>query len=292
MTIHYRKHAGGVKPSLTACICLHTMWRMTELDSAPQNADDISTASGGVAALDRAFAILAAFAPGSETLTLAEIARRTGLYKSTILRLLGALEHGGFIRKLGDGRYSIGPAPLRLAQIYQESFRVRHVIEPILQQLSKESGETSSFYVRQGQTRVVLYRVEPARSVRFSVPEGEQFPIERGASGNVLMAFTRPYHKGFEPTRERLWAVSYGERDLESASAAVPVLGVGQELLGALALSGPRDRIAPPEPMRAACKLLLAAAQRASAALGGNPSFFEHSLASIDQAVIDPGQAA
>jgi DNA-binding IclR family transcriptional regulator len=223
---------------------------MTELDSAPQNADE--PASGGVAALDRAFAILSAFEPGSETLTLAEIARRTGLYKSTILRLLGALEHGGFIRKLTDGRYSIGPTPLRLAQIYQESFRVRHVIEPILQQLSKDSGETSSFYVRQGQTRVILYRVEPARSVRFSVPEGEQFPIDRGASGNVLVAFSKPYPKGFDETRERLWAVSYGERDLESASAAVPVLGVGQELLGALALSGPRDRIAPPEPMRQA----------------------------------------
>ncbi len=260
---------------------------MTELNSDEQNATEAK--SGGVAALDRAFSILAAFAPGAETLSLAEIARRTGLYKSTILRLLGALEYGGFIRRLADGRYSIGPAPLRLAQIYPESFRVRHVIEPILQQLSKDSGETSSFYVRQEQIRVVLYRVEPARSVRFSVPEGEQFPVGRGASGNVLMAFSKPYSKNYDAIRERLWAVSYGERDPESASAAVPVLGMGQELLGALALSGPRERIAPPEPMRTACKLLLTAAQRASASLGGDPALYERALETIGQAeIVEP----
>ena len=260
------------------------MHRMTEHHSDEQNADD--TKSGGVAALDRAFTILGAFAAGEQALTLAEIARRTGLYKSTILRLLGALEHGGFIRKLADGRYSIGPEPLRLAQIYQESFRVRHVIEPLLQQLSKDSGETASFYVRQGQNRVVLYRVEPARAVRFSVREGEQFPLDRGASGHVLTAFTKPYRKGSEAkrhdaTRERMWAVSYGERDPDSASAAVPVLGVGQDLHGALSLSGPRDRIASGDAMRDACALLLAAAQRASAALGGDPALFERSISNI-----------
>jgi DNA-binding IclR family transcriptional regulator len=258
---------------------------MTEHHSDEQN--ESNGRSGGVAALDRAFLILSVFQPGSETLTLAEIARRTGLYKSTILRLLGALEYGGFIRRLADGRYTIGPAPLRLAQIYQESFRVRHVIEPILQQLSKESGETASFYVRQEQVRVVLYRVEPARSVRFSVLEGEQFPIDRGASGRILVAFTKPYEKSDEAVREHLWAVSYGERDPETASAAVPVLGVSQSLLGALALSGPRDRIAPSDAMRAACKLLLNAGQRASATLGGDPTIYEHSLESIDRAVLN-----
>src|SRR4029453_18086447 len=72
-----------------------------------------SESSSGVAVLDRAFAILGAFGPNDERLTLTELARRTNLYKSTVLRLLAALEHGGFIRKLEDGQYAIGHHPLR-----------------------------------------------------------------------------------------------------------------------------------------------------------------------------------
>ncbi len=162
---------------------------------------------------------------------------------------------------------------------------MRHVIEPLLQQLARDSGETASFYVRQGPMRVVLHRVEPARAVRFSVREGEQFPLDRGASGHVLVAFTRPANRPEKTqeraARERMWAVSYGERDPDSASAAVPVFGISDEVQGALALSGPRDRIASPEAMREACRMLLAAAQQASAALGGDPARFARSLEQI-----------
>lgn len=251
------------------------MYCMTEQNSNPQNAE--WGKAGGVAALDRAFAILSAFNAGEESLSLAELATRTGLYKSTILRLLTALEHGEFIRRLSDGRYSIGPEPLRLAHIYQNSFRLNHVIQPILQELTKQTGETSSFYVRQHNNRVVLYRVEPARAVRFSIREGEQFPVDRGASGKILSAFTKPYKKGYEQIRDRLWAVSFGERDPETASASVAVLGVEQELHGALTLSGPRERFTN-EHIFEACKLLLLSAAQASGALGGDPAIFAYSL--------------
>ncbi|WP_024301510.1 IclR family transcriptional regulator [Pseudogulbenkiania sp. MAI-1] len=250
-----------------------------------QHTDEQNTEWGkasGVAALERAFSILHCFRAGEEAVSLAELARRTGLYKSTILRLLGSLEYGGFVRKLPDGNYSVGPEPLRLAQIYQDSFRVKHVIQPVLQQLSKESGETSSFYVRQGNSRIVLHRVEPSRTVRFSVREGERFPIEHGASGKVLQAFSQPHPKGFEEARERLWCVSYGERDPETASASVPVFGIGQELQGALTVSGPKERIGSVAPMRNACRLLLAAGAQVTAALGGDPGVFAHSLEQLD----------
>ena len=83
--------------------------------SGPDTETASSDTSSGVAVLDRAFALLGAFQPTDERLTLTELSRRTGLYKSTVLRLLGALEHGGFIRKLDDGQYAIGPQPMRLA---------------------------------------------------------------------------------------------------------------------------------------------------------------------------------
>jgi DNA-binding IclR family transcriptional regulator len=252
------------------------MYCMAERDSEQQNGDWGS--NGRVAALGRAFAILGAFkSDDRHILSLAELARRTGLYKSTILRLLASLEHAGFIRKLQDATYSIGPEPLRLARIYQDSFQVKDVIYPLLQKLSKDSGETASYYVRQHNSRVVLYRVEPTRNVRFSLREGEQFPLDLGASGKVLIAFSQPRKKRFAEVRERLWAVSYGERDPETASASAPVFGMGQELKGALTLSGPRERFTP-ENLRTGCRLLLAAAAQATATLGGDPTVFSHAV--------------
>jgi DNA-binding IclR family transcriptional regulator len=247
-------------------------------DTTPDNAD---ANSSGVAVLDRAFAIFNAFGPADDRLTLAELSRRTDLYKSTILRLLGALEHGGFIRKLQDGQYAIGPQPLRLAALYQRSFAVGPVIEPMLQQLSLELGETASFYVRQDHERLVLYRVEPARSVRVAIRVGEAFPIDKGASGKVLLAFTEPSDERWNTVRERLWAVSRGERDPETASVSVPVFGAAGELVGALTMSGPKGRFDLPATLAVAVRSLLASAKRASVALGGQGARYEASLAAV-----------
>lgn len=230
-------------------------------------------ASSGVAVLDRAFALLGAFGPADDRLTLTELSRRTGLYKSTVLRLLGALEHGGFIRKLDDGAYAVGPQPMRLAAIYQRSFRVDSILEPLLAELSAALNETASFYVRAGERRLVVSRVEPARAVRVSIRVGEEFDVRHGAAGKVLMAFTDGGEgPQAEAIRARCWATSYGERDAETGAASVPVFGAVGELKGALTVSGPLSRLGQPQAMHAAVAALLDMACRATVAFGGNPA--------------------
>ncbi|MFK3797209.1 IclR family transcriptional regulator [Pseudomonas sp. NPDC088444] len=227
------------------------------------------SAESGVAAVDRAFAILAAFDIEQDCLSLAEIARRTGLYKSTILRLVASLEKAGFIRKLGDGRYSVGPEPLRLSQLYQGSFHLRDVIHPLLESITEESGETSSFYVLENGSRVVLFRVEPKRAVRVSVIEGARFSLHTGASGKILRAFSKLSDPSLVQIRESFWACSFGERDPETAAVSVPVFAMGYELKGALTLSGPADRLVK-EHIQNAAAILLRNAAIATSALGGN----------------------
>lgn len=252
---------------------------MTETTKAAAPAE--SAESSGVAVLDRAFSLLAAFGPTDDRLTMTELSKRTGLYKSTVLRLLAALEHGGFIRKLSDGQYSVGPQPLRLASIYQRSFQVGHVIEPLLKQLSAASGETASYYVRHEDKRIALFRIEPSRAVRAAVQVGQEYAITQGASGKVLLAFSVSHSAAHDPTRDQLWAVSYGERDPETASAAAPVFGVTGELQGALAIAGPRDRLAPSEAMFKACRQVLEAARDATLALGGDTNRFGVAIDSL-----------
>ena len=232
-----------------------------------------SETSSGVGVLDRAFALLDAFSPEDDRLTLTELSKRTGLYKSTVLRLLTALESGRFIRKCDDGQYAIGPAPMRLAAIYQRNFRIDSIIAPLLEELSAALGETASFYVRAGAKRLVLSRVEPSRAVRVSIRIGEEFDIHQGASGKVLLAFSDG-GQDLDLVRNQLWAKSSGERDPESAAVSVPVFGALGELLGALTISGPVSRLGQPSATHHALLALMDATQRATAQFGGNPSRF------------------
>lgn len=246
-------------------------------DSETSIPDHANNAEGGVAAVDRAFSILAAFQLEQECLSLAELARRTGLYKSTILRLIASLEKAGFVRRLQDGCYSVGPEPLRLSQLYQASFRLRDVIHPLLESIAEESGETSSFYVLENGSRVVLFRVEPKRAVRVSVVEGARFPLQAGASGKVLRAFSRQGDPSLTQVRENFWACSFGERDPETTAVSVPVFSTGYELKGALTLSGPSDRLIK-ENIPHAASILLRNAAIATSALGGNSAELREAL--------------
>jgi DNA-binding IclR family transcriptional regulator len=197
----------------------------------------------GVEAVGRALSLLMAFRDGDGPLTLTELAARTGLHKSTALRLFASLLHYGFLRRLPDGRYHLGPELLRLAQLYQQSFHLTEVVVPALRRLSEVTGETAAFYIRDGDSRICLHRVEPARTVRATASVGARFPLDRGASGKVLLAFENSPAGRFAEIRRAMWAVSLGERNPETAAIACPVFGVMGAMCGSLSISGPRERM-------------------------------------------------
>jgi DNA-binding IclR family transcriptional regulator len=230
--------------------------------------------NGGVAALDRAFSILRAFYEPDEDVTLSVLANRTGLYKSTILRLLTSLENSGLVVRAIDGKYSIGPESLRLARLYQNSFRERDTILGTLRRLSEATGETLSFYVRWKNIRVVLYKVESTREVRVAMREGDQRAIDMSAAGQVLRAFALYPEYAHLENKSHYFCVSSEESDCEVVSVAAPVFCFERKFLGAISLSAPRERIGTPVPMLEIRALLIAAAAKASEALGADPSIF------------------
>lgn len=95
------------------------------IHAAASNDPAASMAVVGVAAVDRAFKILAAFETSNGTLPLSEIAQRTGLYKSTILRITTSMERAGFLVRLPDRRFAVGPELRRLALLYERSHFLR-----------------------------------------------------------------------------------------------------------------------------------------------------------------------
>jgi len=99
--------------------------------------------SPGVAAVDRALSILAAFEDAPEPMTLAELARRTKMYKSTLLRLMTSLQEFGYLVQFADGRYHLGPTPFRLGAVYQRSNNLHDRVVPLLRQLVADGTDVS-----------------------------------------------------------------------------------------------------------------------------------------------------
>lgn len=196
-----------------------------------------------VEAVERALSILEVFTETEPRLLLSEIARRTGLYPSTTLRLAGSLEHWGYLRRDGDGHFRLGPAVLRLGSIYQDTFDLGELVRPALRRLSEESGETAAFYVREGDDRVCLYRAHSRHPLRHHIDEGVRLPLDRGAGGHVLMAYSGGSEPVHDDVRAAGYRASFGERDAEAAAVSVPVFGSGGSFLGALTLVGTRTRI-------------------------------------------------
>ena len=195
-----------------------------------------------VEAVERALTILRAFRTPGEALALAELARRTGYYKSTILRLAASLDRMGFLVRGSSGDFSLGPELPRLAALCSADLDLEKLVRPRLARLVKATQETASFYVREGNERVCRFRENSPRSMRHHLDEGVRLALEAGASGRILLAFGEEPRRIDAVVRKRGWYVSLGERDPDIGSIAVPVIDGGGRLWGALAVSGLRTR--------------------------------------------------
>jgi DNA-binding IclR family transcriptional regulator len=217
--------------------------------------------AGKVEAVERALRILGAFRAERPRMTLAELAAATGLYKSTILRIAGSLERFGYLARAADGLYRLGPAPARLGTIYRAGFALGDVVRPELRRLVAGTGETASFFVRDGDKRVCLYRHNSPHAARHHLDEGAQLPMNAGASAHVLKAFTDSGTAHDAALRKRGYAVSLGERDPHLAALAVPVFDGAGAFRGALAVSGLLTRFGE-KARRKALPLLQSSARR------------------------------
>lgn len=229
-------------------------------------------AQTGVESVRRALLILKSFDRSGDSLTLTEISERTGLYKSTVLRLALSLEAEGFLVRLSGKAYALGAEVMRLGAAYQRSLRLEDHVRPVLQHLASKTGESSSFYTRVGEGRLCLFREHSHHILRDHISEGEILTVAAGATWHVLTQFDDTKDKAALHARmARLPFRSVGERDAETAALAVPVfrlIGGETHLAGALSVSGPRSRMLD-EMLERIAPDLLSAGRDLSLALGG-----------------------
>jgi len=208
----------------------------------------------GVGVVDKSFALVALLAEAPRT--LAELVSGTGMSRATAHRLAVALEAHGVVRRTTDGRFALGLHLVALGRAAAEQFPLAETARPALAQLRDETGESVQLYVRDAADRVCIAALESPHGLRTIVPVGAALPMDVGSAGRVLSG----------ETSRAGWLQTVGEREPGVASVSAAVHGHDGEVLAAVSVSGPIDRLGR-TPGRAYGAAVLDAARRIESGL-------------------------
>ncbi|MCQ4158421.1 IclR family transcriptional regulator [Roseomonas sp. GC11] len=133
----------------------------------------------------RAAAVLRALEGEAEGLSLAALARATGLPRSTVQRLVTALQAQQMVAPL-EGRLRLGPALARLAGAAW--LDVAGIVRPHLEALARATRETANLSVLRGAHAVLADQVASDQELRVVTPVGTALPLHCTAHGKALLA--------------------------------------------------------------------------------------------------------
>lgn len=201
-------------------------------------------------------------------MTIKEFIDDTAMTRNRISRILGTLIHKGYVMEsIESGVYTTGPKLLALGHVFRDNQNLVVLARTVLKELALLTGESATFYIREGRERVALVREEGTNAIRFNVAVGQRMDLHAGAAGKVLLSYasetekniilsssqlpaltsntiTKPglLLKELDKIRKAGYAVSKGERNPDAFSIAVPVFERGDHLIGAIAVAGPISR--------------------------------------------------
>ena len=141
-----------------------------------------------VPALERGLKLLGEFSRDNRRLGPPELARRLGLPRSTVFRLLTTLESMGFIERAeGGSEYRLGLAVLRLGFEYLASLELTQLGQPLIERLCDDIRYPCNLVVRDGRSIVYVAKVTPPTPLSSSVRVGTRLPAHATVLGRVLL---------------------------------------------------------------------------------------------------------
>jgi DNA-binding IclR family transcriptional regulator len=247
----------------------------------------------GVQSLGRAFAILEEVARHREGIGLADLSKLVGLHNSTTFHLAKTMVSLGYLRQEKDSkRYRVGRPLFALAAGALDEIEMVNVATPLLEELSRETGESGHFAVRMGDAVVVIARTSGPGAFQLTDRVGVVRPAHCTALGKIILASLRPDQlKRFlervemkPSTKKSITDASVlsreiaeikrtgiafddGEFNPEVRCIAVPVLDFTGQIIGALGISGPIWRLSN-QALQGHAKTVRAAANRLSVEFG------------------------
>jgi len=247
----------------------------------------------GVQSLGRAFAILEEVARHREGVGLADLSKLVGLHNSTTFHLAKTLVSLGYLRQEKDSkRYRVGRPLFALAASALDEIEMVNVATPILEELSRQTGESSHFAVRMGDAVVVIARTSGPGAFQLTDRVGVVRPAHCTALGKIILAALRPDQLNrflgrveLKPSTSKSItdipvlmreiaeiqrtgiAFDDGEFNPEVRCVAVPVKDFTGQVVGALGISGPIWRLSN-QTLHANAQIVQDAANRLSGEFG------------------------
>ncbi len=136
----------------------------------------------------RSLNILEIFAKNPSPLAIPEIARRVGLHRSTVHRLLLTLEYAGWLRKIfGTETYALGLKVLTMADRAGSSLTSLSMVRPFLDELAQTTGETAVLSMADKIGAVCVDKIESSQRLKISSEIGQYFPLHAGGTGFAVL---------------------------------------------------------------------------------------------------------
>ncbi|HTB01661.1 MAG TPA: IclR family transcriptional regulator, partial [Bradyrhizobium sp.] len=247
----------------------------------------------GVQSLGRAFAILEEVARHREGIGLADLSKLVGLHNSTTFHLAKTMVSLGYLRQEKDSkRYRVGRPLFALAASALDEIEMVNVATPVLEELSRQTGESAHFAVRMGDAVVVIARTSGPGAFQLTDRVGVVRPAHCTALGKIILASLRAdqlqrflERVDMKPSTEksitdgavllreiaeiRRTGIAFddGEFNPEVRCVAVPVTDFTGTVIGALGISGPIWRLSN-QALHNSAKIVQAVAERLSQEFG------------------------
>jgi len=221
-----------------------------------------------VQAVDHAIDVLDVIAGDNRSLTLSEIARKTGLSKPSAHHMLVTLESRHFVMREPDSpRYRLGWALYELGANVVRNVNLSRVARPYLDRLSAQTGESTLLGILDNDSVLYLDRGEAPGGLTMVADAGRRGSLHATASGKVLLAFGDPMlvdallarslpqytratvtsaaglRRQLAQVRARGFATCWQEAELGLCSLAVPLRDYTSAVVGTLTLAGPAARL-------------------------------------------------
>lgn len=229
----------------------------------------MSTNSYLINSVLRAARLLEAFSLKNPTYTNSQLAKKLGLNKSTVTRLLYSLEEAGFLRReKKTGEYSLTFKLFQIGSVYINQIGFRTEAKPLLTELAATFKETVHLAVLNGWEVFYLDKVEDFQSIGMVSRVGSKAPSYCTGVGKVLLAYLGKEDfeslfqsvdlKSYTPRtivnldelwshlgqiKEQGYAVDDAEHEPEVKCVAAPLRDRDGKIIAGISISGPGFRM-------------------------------------------------
>ncbi len=245
-----------------------------------------------ILSLQKALELVDELARDGDVVGVSELARRLGLTKNQVFRVLKTLDAFGYVHQADDRGYRLGLKFFELGQQVLARNDLLQVAPPLMDELRDATGETVHLLVRDGLEAVCVARRESRALIRMSAAVGRRFLLHAGACPKAILAFQPdeviaafldrgelPAYTAHTITdrdallahlreiRAQGYATSDEDIDIHAFSIAVPLFDRDNRVDAAMSVAGPVQRF-DPAARRRVLERLAAACDHVSALLG------------------------